>query len=193
MPEVKKKKQVDSVSELQKGLVGQEAPTEQEQTAHVSSASIPQAPSKKGNGKVKVEEKKKKERGLSVREMKAIALILEGKTKKDALIAAGYSENTATHNPNSVLGKNVVVRALMRAFERKGLTEDMLAEKHFALLDAKKVVPIGMGDYVECADGQTQIRAVELAYKIRGNFAPEVHAVVTESYANRIKRLRGQI
>ena len=137
-------------------------------------------------------DKKEKERGLSVRERKAIAFILEGKTKKDALISAGYSENTATHNPNSVLGKNVVIRALTKAFEDAGISESKLAQKHMELLDAKKVVPIGAGDYVECDDGQTQIRAVELAYRVRGDFAPEVHAVVTETYGQRIKRLRGE-
>lgn len=134
----------------------------------------------------------KKDRSLSVRERKAIKFILAGDTRKDALIAAGYSKSTAEKRPDAVLGKVRVQRVLMRAFEKNGLTEEKIAKKHFDLLDAKKVVPIGAGDYVECDDGQTQIRAVELAYRVRGDFAPEVHAVVTETYGQRIKRLRGE-
>ena len=127
-----------------------------------------------------------------MREAIAVSGIVSGLTQKDALISAGYSENTATHNPDTVLGKSVVIRAILRALQRAGITEDCIAEKHRALMDCKKVVPIGAGDYVEAEDGQTQIKAVELAYKLRGDFAPELHAVVTESYGQRIKRLRGE-
>ena len=168
----------------------QERPAEQEQTAHIN----PDSEKKKGKNpsKTKGKEKKKKERGLSVREAIAVSGIVSGFTQKDALISAGYSENTATHNPDTVLGKSVVIRAILRALQRAGITEDCIAEKHRALMDCKKVVPIGAGDYVEAEDGQTQIKAVELAYKLRGDFAPELHAVVTESYGQRIKRLRGE-
>ena len=200
------KKQVGSVPESQKGMVGQETLAEQEQTAHVDPASIPVETTKEGVESPKGNEKKKKERGLSVRERKAIAFILEGKTKKDALIAAGYSENTATHNPNSVLGKNVVIRALMKAFEDAGISETKLAQKQLQLLDAKKIISTVVRktgeavdanrktmDFVEVDDNLAQVKALELLYKVRGDFAPEVNAVVTESYAERIKRLRGMM
>ena len=90
------------------------------------------------------------------------------------------------------MGKVGFVRALLRTFERLGMTEDAIVLKHKELMDCKKVVPIGAGDYDEVEDGQTQIKAVELAYKIRGDFAPELHAITTETYGQRIKRLRGE-
>jgi hypothetical protein len=164
----------------------QESPAEQERTAQIKTDS------KMKKHKSKGKEKKKKERGLTAREAIAVKGIVSGLTQKDALMKAGYSENTATHNPDTVLRKNVVIRAMIQALQRAGITEDCIAEKHRALLDCKKVVPIGAGDYIEAEDGQTQIKAVELAYKLRGDFAPELHAVVTESYGQRIKRLRGE-
>ena len=164
----------------------------------VSTAQIKQTPSKhKSTRKEKkcpksIEIKKSDVKGLSPREIIALREIVNGETRKDALITAGYSETTATKNPIAVLGKVGFVRALLRTFERLGMTEDAIVLKHKELMDCKKVVPIGAGDYDEVEDGQTQIKAVELAYKIRGDFAPELHAITTETYGQRIKRLRGE-
>jgi len=173
----------------------------QEQTAQIMPAPIPQEKTQKEEGSPRGKERGKKDRELSVRERKAVALLLMGHSRKDALILAGYSENTATHNPAVILGKPVVLRALMKAFEDAGISVTKLAKKQLQLLEAKKVVsavvlgsPDANGktiDFVEVPDNQTQVKALELAYKVRGDFAPEVHAVVTESYADRIKRLRG--
>jgi hypothetical protein len=169
-----------------------EQPAGHEKTAQIKVA--PRSHQRKG-------EKKKKERGLSAKEAVAVAMLQAGYSKKDALLTAGYSQNTATKNPDAVLGKNAVVRALMKAFEKRGINEDRLAEKQAELLDANKVVSaviIGSDatekthDFVEVPDNLTRVKALELAYKVRGDFAPELHAVVTESYGQRIKRLRGE-
>ena len=153
-------------------------------TRHLLTAQVNPAPKKAL--------KKKEAKGLTVKEAIAVREIINGATDKDALLRAGYSESVATKNTKCVLGKARVQRALLMSMERLGLTEDVIVQKHRDLLDCKKVVPIGAGDYVETEDGQTQIRAVELAYKVRGDFAPELHAVVTETYGQRIKRLRGE-
>ena len=170
----------------------------QESTAQIkrSTPQIPREESKK-------EPKKKKDRALSQREATAVAMLQAGYSKKDALITAGYSPITASTNPTCVLGKPIVQRALMQAFEKRGITAENLANKHAELLDAKKTISaLVIGDrdkdaddktfdFVEVPDSQVQVKALELAYKVRGDLAPEVHAVVTESYSDRIKRIRG--
>ena len=160
----------------------------QESTAHINNA-----PKSKN---------KKKDRHLSVRERKAVALMVSGMSQKDALISAGYSESVATTHAHDVLGKPLVIRALDKAFIDAGIDVTRLAKKHNELLDCKKVISATVihdrdadsqtNDFIEVPDGQVQVKALELAYKVRGDFAPDVHAVVTESYGDRIRRIRAE-
>ena len=160
----------------------------QESTAHINNA-----PKSKN---------KKKDRHLSVRERKAVALMVSGMSQKDALISAGYSESVATTQAHDVLGKPLVIRALDKAFIDAGMDVTRLAKKHNELLDCKKVISATVihdrdadsqtNDFIEVPDGQVQVKALELAYKVRGDFAPELHAVVTESYGDRIRRIRAE-
>ncbi len=160
----------------------------QQSTAHIKSA-----PKRKN---------KKKDRHLSVRERKAVALMVSGMSQKDALISAGYSESVATTQAHDVLRKPLVIRALDKAFIDAGIDVTRLARKHNELLDCKKVISATVihdrdadsqtNDFIEVPDGQVQVKALELAYKVRGDFAPELHAVVTESYGDRIRRIRAE-
>ena len=160
----------------------------QQSTAHINNA-----PKRKN---------KKKDRHLSVRERKAVALMVSGMSQKDALISAGYSESVATTQAHDVLGKPLVIRALDKAFIDAGIDVTRLAKKHNELLDCKKVISATVihdrdadsqtNDFIEVPDGQVQVKALELAYKVRGDFAPELHAVVTESYGDRIRRIRAE-
>jgi hypothetical protein len=123
-------------------------------------------------------------------------------SQKDALISAGYSESVATTQAHDVLGKPLVIRALDKAFIDAGIDVTRLAKKHNELLDCKKVISATVihdrdadsqtNDFIEVPDGQVQVKALELAYKVRGDFAPELHAVVTESYGDRIRRIRAE-
>jgi hypothetical protein len=196
-PAVENKANVDTSAEVS-APVCELAAGQQASTAHVHKAS-------KGNEKAKEEKNKKKERHLSARERKAVALRVSGLSQKDSLISAGYSESVATTRAHDVLGKPLVLKALEKAFKDAGLDVIKLAQKHLQLLEAKKVISTVVlqpgeavsakgetMDIVEVNDGQVQVKALELAYKVRGDFAPERHAVVTESYADRIKRIRGE-
>ena len=160
----------------------------QESTAHINNA-----PKSKNI---------KKDRHLSARERKAVALLVSGMSQKDALISAGYSESVATTQAHDVLGKPLVIRALDKAFIDAGIDVTRLAKKHNELLDCQKVISAMVindrdadsqtNDFIEVPDGQVQVKALELAYKVRGDFAPELHAVVTESYGDRIRRIRAE-
>ena len=160
----------------------------QQSTAHINNA-----PKRKN---------KKKDRHLSARERKAVALLVSGMSQKDALISAGYSESVATTQARDVLGKPLIIRALDKAFIDAGIDVTRLAKKHNELLDCKKVISATVihdrdadsqtNDFIEVPDGQVQVKALELAYKVRGDFAPELHAVVTESYGDRIRRIRAE-
>jgi Terminase small subunit len=131
-------------------------------------------------------------KSLTIKEKKIVKGLVSGMTAKDSLISAGYSESTALARGKDIIGKERIQRAILQAMAKLGLDEDYLIGKHKELMDCQKVVPIGAGDYVETVDGQTQVKALELAYKLRGDFSPELHAVVTETYGQRIKRLRGE-
>ena len=124
--------------------------------------------------------KKKQSDKLNPREAKAVSLLKSGKakTKRAALIGAGYSESTADKAPNSVLGKIRVQSALLEAFDKIGINDTYLAKKHKALIEAVTPAAIAKG--------------LDMAYKLRGEYAPEKHEMLTESYADRIKRLEAE-
>ena len=160
----------------------------QQSTAHINNA-----PKRKN---------KKKDRHLSGKERIAIACRVAGMNQKDSLLTAGYSESVALKHPEQVFGNTTVIRALDKAFIDAGMDVTRLAKKHNELLDCKKVISAMVindrdadsqtNDFIEVPDGQVQVKALELAYKVRGDFAPDVHAVVTESYGDRIRRIRAE-
>jgi len=135
--------------------------------------------------------KKKQSDKLNPREARAIALLKSGKakTKREALKKAGYSDSTATDHPETVFGKVRCQSALLDAFKKIGINDTYLAKKHKALIEAKnpKTQYAASGP-----NHQAMAKGLDMAYKLRGEYAPEKHEMLTESYADRIKRLEAE-
>ena len=97
-------------------------------------------------------------RPLIHRESRAIHYYMIGMTKKDALVKAGYSQNTARANAESVFGREVVAKELAKrqlALRKKQkLSEEWVIERYMKIADAgvvlakfKKVLPSGKLDW----------------------------------------------
>jgi hypothetical protein len=82
----------------------------------------------------------------------------------ELLRRAGYAGSTALKASGAVLSSVGVQRAIREAMVEAGITPEVLAAKHRELLEAMN------------ADGSpahgTQLRALELAYRVLGGFQP---------------------
>lgn len=127
----------------------------------------------------------RKKQGLSGRERKAVAGIVAGKTKKQALLDAGYSASTADKSPDAVLGKSRVQNALLQAYEKQGLTEEYLAKKTKELCEATDVVTFqGVATSITEPNWTARSKGIEIAHKCRGDMREKVEV---EGLADAIK------
>lgn len=108
---------------------------------------------------------------LTEKQLKYIALRAEGKSKKDAVLLAGYSEKS---NP-TVIGKSAesLRSQLLSEMESQGLTSQKLAKKLNEGIDSKKLlVSSYKGKIVEereIPDNETQHKYVRTALEVRGD------------------------
>lgn len=123
---------------------------------------------------------------LNTRQQKYKKNRLAGMNCYNAARAAGYSQNVASKHI-ARLEESVGIKDL---FDRMGLTDTVLIEKHSQLLGAKKVVgylhqykkgeeggPIEKlkpeevisNEFLEVDDFPTQLKALELSYKVKGH------------------------
>lgn len=142
--------------------------------------------------------KKKKEKPLTPRERKMVKDLVAGKSKKEALMSAGYSEQTALKNPSVILGKNRIQTAFQKLMEKKGLTDGKLLGVLGDGLKAKRVVSaVILGtdthDFVEVDDHQTRHKFLDTALKLKNRYPAEKHEldITVETYEQRLRRLRG--
>ena len=127
------------------------------------------------NEEGKIEEKKPKERPVrkpSLRMIKTAKLLVGkgGKSFRQAAKEAGYSE-TVAKNPEKVT-KTKSWQALMDQY----LPQDLIARKHQELLEAEETVFIPRGNKIlekKRPDFAARKAGVDMAHKLRGNFAPE--------------------
>jgi hypothetical protein len=125
---------------------------------------------------------------LNEKEIKAVGGFISGMSKKDALVSAGYSENTARGNAASVFGNPRIIEAIQSVMERKGLTLDTILPVLKEGLSATKVIsamviaPDGEGmkdansmtrDFVEVPDYKERRETVALSLKLLGYPTPE--------------------
>jgi len=104
--------------------------------------------------------------------------LLQGKTKKDALLAAGYKKSTANTQVKRICDHPIVQSELHKLADKLGLTDNKLIKKHVELLDATKTVSTVSGkdagagtvDFVDVPDYQTQCKAVDMGYKVKGHY-----------------------
>ncbi len=103
---------------------------------------------------------------------KTAAILMEskGKSVSDAMRKAGYPATTAK-NPQQVT-RSQSWQALMDEY----LPQDLIARKHQELLEAEETVFIPRGKEIlerKRPDHAARKAGVDMAHKLRGNFAPE--------------------
>lgn len=123
-------------------------------------------------GKIEKKPRKPKVHRPSVRMIKTAKIMAEkgGKSFREAAKEAGYSESVA-NSPAKVI-KTQSWQALMDKY----LPQDLVARKHAELLEAEDVVFIPRGKKIlerRRPDYMARRAGIEMAHKLRGNFAPE--------------------
>ena len=119
---------------------------------------------------------------LSPRDQKLVQKLAAGMKKQAAGIKAGFPPKSA-HAAVSRKLRNVKIKsALEKALYKAGLTDRRLAKKHAELLDAQKTVSAVSGkdsgagtvDFIDVPDHQVQVKALDLAYKLKGAYVEKV-------------------
>jgi len=129
------------------------------------------------------EEKKRRNRELSTRQKKYVEARLERKSKSDAAITAGYSAKNAGQSGYQV--EKAIAGRMRELMDERGLTVGLLIAKHLIpLLDAtetkffpwRKVTKHKTEQIIderEVAALGTQIQALDMAFRLRGDYAPK--------------------
>ena len=129
------------------------------------------------------EEKKRRNRELSTRQKKYVEARLEGQSKTDAAITAGYSAKNAGQSAYQV--EKAIAGRVREAMDEVGLDlRTLLERKLVPLLDAtetkffpwRKVTKHKTEQIIdqrEVAALGTQIQALDIAFKLRGDYAPK--------------------
>lgn len=119
---------------------------------------------------------------LSPRDQKLVRKLATGMKKQAAGIAAGFPPKSAHVRVSEKVKNRKFQSALMKAINKAGLTDRRLAKKHAELLDAQKTVSTVSGkdassgsvDFVDVPDHQVQVKALDLAYKLKGAYVEKV-------------------
>jgi phage terminase small subunit len=109
-------------------------------------------------------------RRLSPQEMRAVDAHLQGKSQKDALRAAGYSESTIETQAHRFFNRPKIVAEIVRI-----MGPAMKAPEVLVRLSQKARVS---------ADEQVQVRSLELLGKHHRLFADKVEHDITDSFAD---------
>jgi hypothetical protein len=130
---------------------------------------------------------------LSPKERNAVRGVIEGKTKTQAMIDAGYSETTAAKRQQLVFGRERVQDAFIAAFESQGLSADRLARIIEEGLEATRTLGNKKdGMALTVPDYHVRHRYLETVLKVMGAFAPQKHEDVTETHEDRIRRMMAE-
>jgi hypothetical protein len=120
----------------------------------------------------------------NLREKKAIKGYLEGKSKKDALLSAGYSKSTAETKQSLIFGKVRIQKTIQELMEKSNLTDKRILDTLSDGLDANKVIsalviaPDGSGmkdagsltrDFVEVPDHDLRHKVAVTCLKLKGH------------------------
>jgi len=107
------------------------------------------------------------------RRRKIIEAALDGKNITEVAIAEGYSPRTAAQQARQILSDPSVQRSFVRIMEEQGITDNFLAQKGLALLNAKKTVFFQKDgvctDKREVEALETQRKTWETATKLKGH------------------------
>lgn len=135
----------------------------------------------------------KNKAAVKMRRKKIIKAVAEGKTLQEAGIIAGLAPKSAESQVCKTLKNPQVQNALVSEMEKIGLGDACIAERLHTLIHGKKVIsavilapgsdtdPADAGsmtkDFIEVDDNQAIAKGIELACKIKGQFAADKHDV----------------
>ncbi len=126
--------------------------------------------------------KPRKGTNLTLKEQGCVIDLIKGKKAGQAV-----KNNYDVHNRNSaetmaynMIRKPRIQYAILDLMDKSGCSDIRLVErlKHM-IFDAKKEVLDSDNNVVELTDNQTSIKALDMAMKIKGAYAPERHEVVS--------------
>lgn len=105
--------------------------------------------------------------------------LLEGKSTTEAILDAGYSKNTAEKQQARTVGSRRVQSYLNEAWDKAGITDELLAHTHLAGLRATKLHNPPDAPSMEVPDHPTRKGFLDMAYKLK-NFYPDQKTLAAE-------------
>lgn len=121
---------------------------------------------------------------VAARRRKIIKSIIEGKTQKQAGIAAGLKAENVESQVCNILKEPQTRATFSHIMETAGLTNEFLSNKIRSLCDfSKKQVVKGKDadTVIEVADGQVQLGTVKLVTQLKGHLVDKVEHGASES------------
>jgi len=128
---------------------------------------------------------------LTVLERKAVEGLLEGKSQTQAMLDAGYSEGMAQKQQKKVFSRERVRTAIVAAMEDMGIDVEMLTQVLRDGLSADRVIGSKLGDMMSLPDHGIRHKFLLTALELRGEFPQKEERLVTETYEEKIFRIRG--
>jgi len=130
---------------------------------------------------------------LPERRKRAAKEFVEGEkrgNKTGAMKKAGFAAATAEHHQTEVFRDPRVQAEIVNLLREKGLTDEVVIEKHRELLDAEATKWYQDQELATETDNQTQLGAVELYYKLRGLLSQKVELeIVARSWSEHVVRI----
>jgi hypothetical protein len=102
------------------------------------------------------------------KQTQAVALVADGLHPRDAMLSAGYSDETASHWKENLLqrtGAQNIAEALQVKLHEKGVTIDHVSEKIHELMNATKPFSSHTEADRDVPDNAIRIKATELAMR----------------------------
>ena len=127
---------------------------------------------------------------LSPREIIVVIGLIEGKTRKQAMLDAGYSKSMAETQQKRVVGRERVRRALLALLDTQGNIIDKLAKIAKEGLEARRFVGLrDTGEAVNTPDWKTRVKFFEMIVRILGGY-PEKQVVQKKmTYEDRLLQM----
>ncbi len=145
-------------------------------------ATKPSQPISPRTGKPKQKQLGKSKAQVKLRAKKIAAELIQGKTAKEALLAAGYSLNSA-NNPAGILENPLIKKTYCEILDEAGAGYKETAKVVADGLKAMKVISaiiIGKSadektnDFIEVEDHPTRLRAASEIHRVRGLYQDKV-------------------
>jgi len=121
------------------------------------------------------EPKTKKKKSLSPKQKALMRLLAQGSDRKTAALLAGYSPKNPDQSAYQALKH--LGNSFPELLDKHGLTDSHLIQKHLKpLLKARRTKHFAHNGKVKSvryyADNDTRIAALEMAFRLKGSYAP---------------------